>query len=159
MDRAAPSVISPGRVIFAVVAVLVFIADRLTKGLVNATVPYGHEVNAVPGLLWIDNARNSGAAFGVAQSGGRLFLVASAVVAAGIVVYVLRNRLPVAACVLAGLILGGTAGNGYDRLFHGYVTDFLALHWWPVFNVADSAVTTGVVLLLAGFALRRRPAA
>ena len=150
---------TPGRVVFAVVAAAVFIADRLTKGLVNATVGYGQEVNAIPGVLWIDNARNSGAAFGVAQSGARLLLVASGLVAAGIIVYVLRNRLPVVACVLAGLILGGTAGNGYDRLVHGYVTDFLALHWWPVFNVADSAVTTGVVLLLAGYALRRRPGA
>src|ERR1700730_18172957 len=53
------------------------------------------------------------------------------------------------------LILGGTAGNGYDRLLHGTVTDFIALHFWPVFNVADSAITVGVVLLLLGYVLRQ----
>lgn len=148
-----------GRVAFACVAVLVFIADRVTKGLVSAQVELGHEVPAVPGLVWITNTRNSGAAFGVAQSGATLFLVASAVVAAGIVTYVLRNRMPAAGAVLAGLILGGTLGNGYDRLFHGFVTDFIAVHWWPVFNVADAAISSGVVLLLAGYALRRRPEA
>jgi signal peptidase II len=58
--------------------------------------------------------------------------------------------------VLLGLILGGTAGNGYDRLLHGTVTDFIALHFWPVFNVADSAITVGVVLLLLGYVLRQR---
>ena len=159
MDRTAESVITPGRVAFVVIAVVVFIIDRLTKGLVNAEIGFGQEVSAVPGLVWLTNTRNSGAAFGLAQSGGTLFLLASVLVSAGIVIYVFRNQMTAAACVFAGLILGGTAGNGYDRLFHGWVTDFIALHWWPVFNVADSAITVGVVLLLAGYGLRRRPAA
>lgn len=146
---------TPGRVAFAVVAVVVFMVDRITKGLVNANVEFGREVSAVPGVVWITNTRNAGAAFGMAQSGATLFLVASIVVAIGIVVYVVRNELTTWACVLAGLILGGTVGNGYDRLVHGWVTDFIALHWWPVFNIADSAITVGVVLLLAGYAFRR----
>ena len=57
---------------------------------------------------------------------------------------------------LLGLILGGTVGNGYDRLLHGTVTDFIALHFWPVFNVADSAIYIGVVLLLIGYVLRQK---
>ena len=53
-------------------------------------------------------------------------------------------------------MLGGTLGNGYDRVVHaGSVTDFIAFHWWPVFNVADSAISVAVVALLAGYALRR----
>lgn len=159
MDRTAEGLMTPGRIAFAVIAVVVFILDRVTKGLVNAEIGFGHEVPAVPGLVWLTNTRNSGAAFGLAQSGGTLFLLASAVVSIGIVVYVFRNQMTTGACILAGLILGGTVGNGYDRLFHGWVTDFIALHWWPVFNVADSAITVGVVLLLAGYGLRRRPAA
>jgi signal peptidase II len=54
--------------------------------------------------------------------------------------------------------MGGTLGNGYDRVVHGTVTDFIDFHFWPVFNVADSAISTGVVLLIAGYLLRR-PAA
>jgi signal peptidase II len=139
--------------------VAVFVADRLTKGLVNASVPFGTEVNAIPGLVWITNTRNSGAAFGLAPAGSLLFLLASVVVAVGLVVYVARNPGHAWAEALLGLIMGGTLGNGYDRLFHGSVTDFIALHWWPVFNIADSAISVGVVLLLAGYLLRPKPAA
>jgi signal peptidase II len=78
------------------------------------------------------------------------------VVAVALVFYVVRNPVGTGAGVLLGLILGGTAGNGYDRLLHGTVTDFIALHFWPVFNVADSAITVGVVLLLLGYVLRQR---
>lgn len=157
MDRTAQGLMTPGRVVFVVVAVAVFIVDRLTKGLVNALVELGHEVPAIPGVVWITNTRNAGAAFGMAQSAALVFLAASVIVAVAIVYYEVRNPTTMSVDILLGLVLGGTLGNGYDRLFHGWVTDFIALHWWPVFNVADSAISLGVVLLLAGYALRRRP--
>lgn len=138
-------------------AVLVFIVDRVTKGLVTANVPYGTEREVLP-HIWITNTLNSGAAFGVAQNGTPLFLVASVVVAAGLVFYLVRNPVGAWTGALLGLIMGGTIGNGYDRLFHGTVTDFLALHWWPVFNAADAAVSVGVVLLLAGYLVQQRRA-
>lgn len=138
-------------------AVLVFIVDRVSKGLVTANVPYGTEREVLP-HIWITNTLNSGAAFGVAQNGTPLFLVASVVVAAGLVFYLVRNPVGAWTGALLGLIMGGTIGNGYDRLFHGTVTDFVALHWWPVFNAADAAVSVGVVLLLAGYLVRQRRA-
>jgi signal peptidase II len=149
-----------GRSLFAVIAVVVFILDRVSKGLVNANVEFGHEVSAIPGLVWIANTRNSGAAFGVGQSGSLVFMLASIVVAAAIAWYVARNQLDLPTLAILGLVFGGTVGNGYDRLFHGgEVTDFISLHWFPIFNVADSAITVGVILLLLGYALRQRSAA
>jgi signal peptidase II len=150
--------VSTGRLLFAVLAVLVFIVDRISKGLVTAYVPFGTEVRVLPGL-WITNTLNSGAAFGLAQQGTLIFTIASVAVAAGLVYYVSRNNVSVWAGVLLGLIMGGTVGNGYDRLFHQTVTDFIALHFWPVFNVADAAISTGVALLLVGYLVRSRRAA
>jgi signal peptidase II len=147
-------------VLFAVLAVTVFVADRVTKGLVSANVPLGSERQVLP-YVWITNAHNAGAAFGVAQEGTLLlvFLVGSIAVAIGLVYYVVRTPVSIAVGALLGLIMGGTVGNGYDRMFHGTVIDFIALHFWPVFNVADSAISIGVVLLLAGYLVRsRRPA-
>lgn len=139
------------------VAILVFIVDRVSKGLVTANVPYGTEREVLP-YVWITNTLNSGAAFGVAQNGTPLFLVASVVVAAGLVFYLVRNPVGAWTGALLGLIMGGTTGNGYDRLFHGTVTDFVALHWWPVFNAADSAISVGVALLLVGYLVRGKRA-
>ena len=137
-----------------------FAADRVTKTLVLANVPEGTERQVLP-FVWITNAHNAGAAFGVAQGGQLLlvFLLGSTAVAIGLVYYVIRTPISIAVGALLGLILGGTVGNLYERVFLHTVTDFVALHWWPVFNVADSAVSVGVALLLLGYLVRSRRSA
>ena len=77
------------------------------------------------------------------------------VVAVGLAVYVFRNPGSGLTNGVLGLVMGGTLGNSYERLVNGTVTDFINFHFWPVFNVADSAVSIGVVLLIAGYFIRR----
>ncbi|MGA8924341.1 MAG: signal peptidase II [Candidatus Dormiibacterota bacterium] len=134
---------------------MVFALDRLTKSLVAASIPYGTEVSAIGHLVGITNVRNSGAAFGIAPSGTWLFAIASVVVSLGLIIYVARTPSQPWNDAVLGLILGGTVGNGYDRILIGTVTDFVNVHFWPVFNVADSAVSIGVVALIAGYVIRK----
>ena len=142
--------------IFIVVAVVVIVLDRITKSIVNATIPYGTEVQVLGHLVGITNIRNSGAAFGFAPVGPWVFLAASLVVSIALVIYVMRDPADVRADAVLGLILGGALGNAFDRIINGGgVTDFINFHFWPVFNVADSAVTIGVLLLIAGYLLRK----
>jgi signal peptidase II len=136
----------------------VFVLDRVTKSLVAASVPFGTEIPVVGHLVGITNVRNSGAAFGLVPAGAGVFLVASMVVSIALGVYVARTPTSLWAGVVLGLILGGTIGNGFDRLVYGTVTDFINFHFWPVFNVADSAISIGVLLLIAGNVLRKPPA-
>ena len=143
------------RIVFVVVAVAVFILDRITKSIVAAQVPYGTEVSVAGRLVGITNVHNSGAAFGIAPAAAGIFLIASLVVAVALAVYVFRTVACEWTYAMLGLIMGGTVGNGYERLVNGTVTDFINFHFWPVFNVADSAVTVGVVLLIASYALRK----
>jgi len=133
----------------------VFALDRLTKSLVNANVPFGTEVAVIDHVVGIANVHNSGAAFGFAPAGAAIFLTASVVVSIGLVVYVARHTGDLRTDAILGLILGGTLGNGFDRIAFGTVTDFINFHFWPVFNVADSAISLGVVALLAGYVLRK----
>ena len=140
-------------------AIIVFVADRVTKSLVSSEIPYGTEVDLFGNLVSITNVRNSGAAFGVAPAGAGLFLIASVVVAIGLAVYVMRNQGDGLSFGALGLIMGGTAGNGFDRIAYGTVTDFVNLHFWPVFNVADSAISIGVVLLIGSYFFSRKPSA
>ena len=142
--------------VFFAVALVVFVLDRLTKGIVNATVPYGTEVQVLGNLVGITNVRNSGAAFGFAPVGPWFFLVAALAVSVGLVVYVVRQPGDLGVDAVLGLILGGALGNAFDRIINGGgVTDFINFHFWPVFNVADSAVSVGVALLIAGYFLRK----
>src|SRR5439155_697244 len=85
----------------------------------------------------------------------RRFRSRSRQVAIGLAVYVFRNSGSEWTYAVLGLIMGGTVGNGYERLVNGTVTDFINFHFWPVFNVADSAVSIGVVLMIAGYLLRK----
>ena len=130
----------------------------VTKNLVAASVPFGTEVPVVGHFLGITNVRNSGAAFGLVPAGAGVFLVASVVVSIALVVYVARTPIGLWGGVVLGLILGGTIGNGFDRLVYGFVTDFVNVHFWPVFNVADSAISIGVAALLVSYVFQRKTA-
>ncbi len=142
--------------LFFAVALAVFVLDRLTKGIVNATVPYGTEVPVFGHLVGITNIRNAGAAFGFAPVGPWFFLIAALAVSVGLAIYVVRQPGDLSADAVFGLILGGAVGNAFDRVINGGgVTDFINVHFWPVFNVADSAVSIGVVLLILGYVLRK----
>ena len=142
---------------FGLVALAVFVMDAVTKNLVAASVAFGTEVPIVGHFVGITNVRNSGAAFGLVPAGAGVFMIASVVVAIALVVYVARTPIGLWGGVVLGLILGGTIGNGFDRIFYGFVTDFINVHFWPVFNVADSAISIGVVLLIAGNLLHKEP--
>jgi signal peptidase II len=139
--------------LFVLVALCVFVLDRITKSIVAAQVAYGTEVPVIGSVVGITNVRNSGAAFGFAPAGATLFLFASILVSIGLVVYVARNPGTTWSDAVLGLILGGTVGNGFDRIVYGTVTDFVNFHFWPVFNLADSAISIGVVLLIATYLL------
>jgi len=144
-----------GRIAFVAVALVVFALDRLTKSLVTAQIPYGTEVLVFGRLLGIANVHNSGAAFGIVPAAAVFFLAASIVVAIGLVVYVVRSPNNLYTDTVLGLIMGGTLGNGYDRIMFGTVTDFINFHFWPVFNVADASISVGVVALVAGYLIRK----
>jgi signal peptidase II len=140
------------RGLIAAVALAVFVADQLTKVWAVDRLSGGRTIHIV-GSLRLALTRNPGGAFGLG-AGVIPFLALAAV--AIVMVVVARSdstqRLPVAVSV--GLVLGGAFGNLADRLFRypggmsGHVVDFIDLRWWPVFNVADSAITVGCIALV-----------
>ncbi len=142
--------------IILVTAVAVVIADHLTKWLVSTNLPLGGEVWS-GAFVSITHVVNRGAAFGVFPQFQWLYLVVAAVVAVYILIAGHRFGTTWYRQVTLGLVLGGAISNGVDRLLQGYVVDFINLHWWPVFNVADSAIVVGVLLAIVTF--RVHPAA
>jgi signal peptidase II len=134
---------------------VVLALDLYTKQLVLKTLAYGEHV-AVTSFFDLVRYHNEGAAFSfLAGAGGwqRLFFSSIAVIASVVIVYLIRKHSTQKLfCFALALVLGGALGNLYDRLTLGYVVDFLFFHYqqyyWPAFNVADSAISVGVVLLL-----------
>jgi signal peptidase II len=136
----------------AAVGLAALLADQLSKAWAVAALgpePGARVVHLVGDWFNLVYGRNTGIAFGMFQDMPRLFTATSILITAGAVfayAYHLPNRNPwVQAAV--GLIVGGSLGNITDRLRHGYVVDFIQVGWWPIFNLADSAISVGVTLL------------
>jgi len=122
--------------------------DQLTKYLVVTRMAYGETFMLVPNILSLTHVRNFGAAFGLFYRQRLLFLGAMFILVCAIVV--LRREIVQAgrsAVWASGCVLGGAMGNSLDRMRLGYVVDFVDIGFWPVFNVADSAIVVGTAVL------------
>ncbi len=133
------------------VVTTVLTADQLSKAYAVAHLQWGQSwmpLDAVRPFFRFTLTHNTGAAFGLFPQGGAFFLLIALVVAV-VILYYYRQLPPQAWLVrlALGLQLGGALGNVVDRLRQGYVVDFLEVPHWPVFNVADSCIVVGVVLL------------
>ena len=137
-------------------ALLVVVLDQLSKYWIGASLHYG-EARTVTGFFNLVLTYNKGAAFSfLANAAGwqRGFFIAIALIAIVVIGMLLARRAADALfCAALSLILGGAIGNVLDRIILGHVVDFLDFHlagWhWPAFNLADSAITVGAVLLIA----------
>ena len=139
------------------ISLFVFLLDILSKNFIQKKIIYGEQVEITSFLSFV-HFQNTGAAFSfLSDQGGwqRYFLIAISLLA---VLYIpwLINQYKKNILIVIGLllILGGAIGNLYDRISYGYVIDFVYLHiaefHWPAFNVADSAISLGVLLFLYG---------
>ncbi|NIQ96918.1 MAG: signal peptidase II [Desulfuromonadales bacterium] len=142
--------------ILAITLAVILPLDQATKALITARFRLYESVTVIENFFHITYVRNKGAAFGIlSDSPYRIpfFITVTAVAIIGLLWYLLRHRDGSAWLHMAlSLILSGAVGNLIDRIRFGEVIDFVDVHWyqhhWPAFNVADSAITVGVVLML-----------
>ena len=140
-------------VVFAAIALLVVVADQLSKWWIVSNLAVG-ETLVNYGFFRVIRVQNTGAAFGIFQGHPLIFTIIDFLGIAVLLFLVLflsrrwpfLDRMWVRSGV--GLILGGTVGNLIDRLRVGQVTDFLDFKIWPTFNVADASITVGVIILI-----------
>jgi signal peptidase II len=125
----------------------VLVLDQASKALVRHDVRVGEE-NAVFPAVQIVHVKNTGVAFGLGSGTGWLVVVLTLVALTALVVFFARSRSRPGLWLPTGLLLGGAVGNLLDRARIGSVTDFIKLPAWPAFNVADIAITVGVLALL-----------
>ena len=146
-----------GKLRYLFLSLAVIVLDQWTKWLVEIHLPHHAAHPIIPGFLNLTHVRNTGVAFGLfasegAASGSWLLIVLGLIALAAVSAYFWftpgRDRLLL---VALSLVVGGAVGNLIDRVSSGAVTDFVDVyvgaHHWPAFNVADSAITIGIVLM------------
>ena len=138
-------------------ASVVLVLDRLTKYVVMKTLSQGQSIKVVPGIFHISLVLNKGSAFGLFKGQRLLFVSLSTLVIFFICSYIWQKKRQYSFVAFAlGLILSGAIGNLIDRLAFGYVIDFLDFRIWPVFNIADSAITIGTMIIIWKILKRKR---
>ena len=162
-DKMQPSSRQPSLTRWAWLALTIVLLDQLSKVIAEATMRYGQRINVLP-IFDFTLLYNPGAAFSfLANQPGwqRWFFTIIALLAIAFITYLMRKHRNDKRFLLAlSLILGGAIGNLIDRVLYGHVIDFLLFYWktwhYPAFNLADSAITIGAVLLIADELLRWR---
>ncbi len=148
----SPCYICRQNAIFLITAPLVIIADQLSKLWINSNLAVGESVFEI-GFFRLTHIHNTGSSFGLFQN-QNLILSIVAITGACIMlflVFFMRQRIQILDTTLGklslGLIFGGTLGNLINRLSFGYVIDFIDFNYWPAFNIADSSLVVGSILL------------
>jgi signal peptidase II len=126
---------------------LVVAADQIAKALAEAELVPGEQVDVL-GPLTLTLAHNSGVAFGLASGGGALLIALSVAALTFVAVLFARNPARPRMWLAVGLLAGGAIGNLIDRVRAGAVTDYIDVLSWPPFNLADVAITLGVLVLV-----------
>ena len=130
-------------------ALFVLILDQFTKFLIKQNFQFNQSAPIIKNIFHLTYITNTGSAFGLFKGFNFVFVVFSFIVMILIFYYIkkIKNNEKILQFSI-GLLLGGTIGNMIDRLLYSYVVDFIDFRIWPVFNIADSAVTISIVFLI-----------
>jgi signal peptidase II len=155
------------RLVYLALTATVVVADQIVKRVIDRTMDLHETRSIIAGLLQLTYVRNRGGAFGLLSSAdlpmqNTLFMALNLITLGAILIYALRTppqRLRLQSAL--GLVMGGAIGNFIDRFTRSYVIDFVDVYWkshhWPMFNVADSAISVGVALLILDMLREPRP--
>jgi len=143
-----------------VIAVISLSLDQVTKSVVRDRLVITRSVEVIKGFFELSYSENTGAAFGTFQGKNRFFIIINIFAIAFIFYYYTKFKQDLWIKLSLGLILGGALGNFSDRIFFGYVTDFLRFKvwfvrffWWPNFNIADASVTVGAIMMILNISI------
>ena len=132
----------------AIVAAVVIVLDQVSKGLLRSSLALGASTAVVPGVLTLVRTTNSGVAFSALSGSVVVVTLLALAVLTLLLGFFARIATRPFLWLPTGMVTGGALGNLIDRVRLGAVTDFIKLPHWPAFNVADSAITLGVVALV-----------
>lgn len=139
------------KIIF-LVSIIVFIVDIISKILVSNFMLEDQSIKIINNFLYLTYAKNTGIAFSFLE-GNMLFIISMTLIIVVLLIkYVYNKKLDLKEKISYGLVLGGAIGNLFDRIVYGYVIDFIDVYIfgydYPIFNVADSCVVVGIILIL-----------
>ncbi|HJF68232.1 signal peptidase II [Staphylococcus kloosii] len=135
------------------IAIIILILDQITKFVIASSMRIGDSFEVIPGFLNITSHRNNGAAWGILSGKMSFFFIITIIILIVLIVFYIKEaKYNLFMQIALSLLFAGALGNFIDRLFHGEVVDFIDTYIFgynfPIFNVADSSLTIGVILII-----------
>ncbi|GAB3067848.1 signal peptidase II [Virgibacillus ainsalahensis] len=139
--------------VYYIIALIIIAIDQLSKWFVVKTMELGEQITVIENFFYLTSHRNAGAAWGILQGQMLFFYIVTLIVVIGIIYYMQKyGKNDKFLAIALSFLLGGSIGNFIDRLFHQEVVDFFDFiifnYDFPIFNIADSALTIGVILVI-----------
>lgn len=131
-----------------IIALIIIVIDQWIKVTINNNFFIGESIPIVQGLFHLTFVKNTGAGFGIMAGYRNLFIYITIIIILGLIIFRKKAQKNTLLDLATGLIIGGGCGNLIDRIWMGYVIDYLDFRIWPVFNLADSMVVIGSGILL-----------
>ena len=142
-----------------IIILLVLALDLVSKYLAQTYLANAAAVSIIPNFFELTYVINTGAAWSILEGQRTFFIVISSAVSIGLIYYLIKEKEPLMSLAVS-LMLAGTVGNLYDRIFFGFVRDMLSFNFfgyqYPVFNIADSALVIGVILIIVDMVIKER---
>lgn len=142
-----------------IIILLVLALDLVSKYLAQTYLASTAALSIIPNFFELTYVINTGAAWSILEGQRTFFIVLSSAVSIGLIYYLIKEKEPLMSLAVS-LMLAGTVGNLYDRLFFGFVRDMLSFNFfgyqYPVFNIADSALVIGVILIIVDMVIKER---
>lgn len=135
---------------------LLFFVDQLTKYLIKSHLDLFQSIPIIPGILYFTRAHNTGGVFGILPGQTLFFAIGTAIILALLILSLFFIQYTPMQRLAAIFLISGALGNLFDRVYYGYVTDFLDIKIWPIFNLADTYVVIGVFFFLLHEFLQHR---
>jgi signal peptidase II len=132
--------------IISIISILIVLLDQLSKYFVRVYV--NNPITVIKDMFDIRYTSNTGAGFSILQGNNVMLIIITLIILGGFIYYYKRIPGDKRVTIPIGLILGGGIGNLIDRILFGYVIDFIDFKVWPIFNIADSAITVGAIILV-----------
>ncbi|RDW18484.1 signal peptidase II [Oceanobacillus arenosus] len=147
--------------LYYIIALIIIAIDQISKWTIVKTMEFGESITVIEDFFYITSHRNSGAAWGILEGKMLFFYIITVIVIIGVVYYMQKHaKNDKLLAVALSFILGGAIGNFIDRIFRHEVVDFFNFYIFnynfPIFNVADSALTVGVILVIIATILDER---
>ncbi len=135
-----------------IISFIIILIDQISKGLIDKYIEFGQRIKIINKLFYITNVNNTGAAWGMLPNRTDLLILLTIVVIIVLLQYLKSFKKSSNNIIAFGILLGGIIGNFIDRLFIGYVKDFLELtifnYNFPIFNISDMCIVIGAILLI-----------